>query len=82
VTPFPPDRKGYRDYRDYEKSRDKAAAEPVVALAPIEHDLEAGKSDRYQHDTNVVDPELPAAPCLAAFLGEFGRIVNESAGKQ
>jgi hypothetical protein len=79
MMPFAPDRSGYRDHRDCEKGRDEMAPEPVVALTPVQHDFQAGKSNRYQHDTDVVDPELAAPPGLAAFLREFWRVMNQPA---
>jgi hypothetical protein len=57
----------------------KRAAKPVVALASVEHHFKAGKSNRYQHDTDAVDAKLTASPRLAPFLGKFRRIVNQAA---
>src|SRR5437899_12462574 len=79
MVPFPPDRSRYRKHRDDEKSRDEVAAKPVVALAPVQHDFEAGKSNCDQKDSNAVDPKLATAPRLASFLGEFLRVVNQAA---
>ena len=64
------------------KARDEMAIEPVVALAAIEHDFEAGEADRDERDTDTVDPQLAAAPRLTPFLGELRRVLNQPARKQ
>ena len=79
VAPLPPNRERDRHNGDREKSRDKMALQPVVALATIQHDFKAGESDRDQADPDVVDPKLASALRGLPFLGEFDRIVNQPA---
>src|ERR1700730_2493033 len=57
------------------------AFQPVVALAAIENDLEAGNPNRNQDDPYVVDPQTATATSLDAFRGEFNRIVDQPARK-
>src|SRR5437870_9729209 len=58
------------------------AAKPVIALPTIQHNFEAGESNRYKPNTNMVDLKLPAPPGLAPFLSEFNRIVNHATRQQ
>ncbi len=40
---------------------------PVVTLTAIQHDLQVGKSHRYQSVSNVIDPKLFATSLRACF---------------
>src|SRR5215472_14229636 len=81
MMPFPSDRNCYRDHRDDEESGNEMAAEPIIALPTIQHDLEAGEADRDQHNPDAVDTELTAAPRLEPLLGKLRWVVNEPARK-
>ncbi len=58
------------------------AAEPVVALSPVQHNFETRESNRDEQDAYVIDSKLSAAPGFAPFLAEFNRVVNHPARQQ
>ena len=62
MAPFPPYRRRDGYDGDREKSHYKMTFQPVVALATVQHHFEAGKADRDQADSEIVNPELAAAP--------------------
>jgi hypothetical protein len=62
MIPFPPDRNCDCDQRDDQKRRDQMTAEPIVALAAIEPNLETCEADCNERNTDMVNLQAAALP--------------------
>src|SRR5580704_4716948 len=82
MAPFPPNRDRNSHKSNSQKGRDEMTFQPVVALTPVQHHLEKGKSDRDQADSHVVNPKTAATPSLFPFFGKFDRIMDQPARQQ
>ena len=74
VAPFPPHHKQQRRRRDHKEPSNKVGLEPVIALALVQHHLQASQPQGNKAQADVIDPGLAefAAVQIRGVLDEAG----------